>query len=140
MTRVTDSLGCPLACPGLIDTSTSTRLPGTTKPATPTTSFTLTERARIPGGMVGGSPAPAPAFASLASVSGSFSARDCTRPRLVTCSMLVNEPGMGLAEGHATSFTSSAVRRSPTGRGLRRDHGMQLAQPPRFGVARCTAT
>ena len=47
-------------------TMTSTRVPGTTKPATPTTSLTLTEMARMPGGIDGGRPAPASSAASLA--------------------------------------------------------------------------
>ena len=45
--------------------STSTRVPGTTKPATPMTSFTRTEIARIPGGMSDGMPEPAFSPASL---------------------------------------------------------------------------
>ena len=46
-------------------TTTSTRVPGTTKPATPITSLTLTEMARMPAVMVGGRPAPASSGASL---------------------------------------------------------------------------
>ena len=53
-------------------TSTSTRVPGTMKPATPMTSLTCTESARMPGGIDGGRPAPASIGASLVSVSGSF--------------------------------------------------------------------
>ena len=45
---------------------TSTRVPGTTKPATPITSLTLTEMARMPCGIVGGRPAPASSGASFA--------------------------------------------------------------------------
>ena len=54
-------------------TSTSTRVPGMTNPATPIISFTRIDTARMPSGMLGGKPAPAPTAASLASVSGSFS-------------------------------------------------------------------
>ena len=39
----------------------STRVPGTTNPATPITSSTFTDMARIPGGIEGGRPAPASA-------------------------------------------------------------------------------
>src|SRR5215218_1219123 len=117
-TRVTDSAPCPAAGPGLMDTRTSTRVPGTTKPATPITSLTLTDRARIPGGIVGGKPAPAPAGASLDSVNGSFSDTDWTRPRLATCSRVAKEPGMGLAAGHGTTLTSSGFRRLPIGSGF----------------------
>ena len=60
------------ACFAMV-TTTSTRVPGTTNPATPMTSLTLTEIARMPAVMVGGSPAPASRGASFVSVSGSFS-------------------------------------------------------------------
>ena len=56
---------------GVPRTSTSTRWPGTTKPATPTTSFTRMATARIPGGMVADMPAPAPLAARRPSSSGS---------------------------------------------------------------------
>ena len=61
-TRATLSLACVRLSKV---TSTSTRVPGTTKPATPTTSLTRTEIARMPGGMVGGRPAPAPCGGQL---------------------------------------------------------------------------
>src|SRR6266545_3769812 len=53
-------------------TITSTRVPGTTKPATPMTSLTLTETARMPSVIDGGNPAPASSGASFDSVSGSL--------------------------------------------------------------------
>ena len=56
-------------------TTTSTWAPGTAKPATPTTSSTFTEMARMPSVIIGGRPAPAPARASLAAVSGSLRRR-----------------------------------------------------------------
>src|SRR5688572_19119706 len=87
-------------------TTTSTRVPGTTNPATPTTSSTRTDMARIPGGMVGGRPAPDDRGASLLSVMGSFSTTPATRPRRTTSSNLVNEPGTGLLVGQATSLRS----------------------------------
>ena len=43
-------------------------MPGTTKPATPITSLTFTDIARMPGGIDGGSPAPASSGASFVSV------------------------------------------------------------------------
>ena len=69
-------------------TITSTRVPGTTKPATPMTSLTLTEIARMPGGIVGGSPTPASLDATLLPVSGSFSAMAAMTPRSTTCSIV----------------------------------------------------
>ena len=94
-------------------TSRSTRVPGTTKPATPITSLTLTDIARMPIGMDGGRPAPASAVASLALVRGSFSRTVAIRPRLTTASMFVNAPGTVLAEGDSTSLTSSVVNLVP---------------------------
>ncbi len=84
---------------------TSTRVPGTTNPATPTTSFTLTEMARMPGGIDGGRPAPASSGASLVSVSGSFSPTVVINPRFTTSSTLVKAPGTGLPAGHCTTLT-----------------------------------
>ena len=86
-------------------TMTSTRVPGTTNPATPTTSLTFTEMARIPGGIEGGSPAPASSAASFALVNGSFSSTALITPRLITSSIVENEPVTGAVAGHCTSFT-----------------------------------
>src|SRR4030095_16755503 len=109
-------IGSSPAPVGRMVTTTSTRVPGTTNPATPITSSTLTDMARMPVGIVGGSPAPASTGASLLSVSGSFSRTVTTRPRFTTASVLDNAPGTGLLDGHATSFTSLSVRRAPVGR------------------------
>ena len=54
-----DSSGRPV-------TSTSTRSPGSTNPATPATSDTRTDTARMPTGMIGASPSPLPRTASRA--------------------------------------------------------------------------
>ncbi len=72
-----------------IVTTTSTRVPGTTKPATPITSLTLTEIARMPVAIVGARPAPASIGASFVAVSGSFSTTAAIRPRFTTSSTLV---------------------------------------------------
>src|SRR5437879_139956 len=48
-------------------------MPGNTNPDTPTTSFTRTETARIPGGMIGASPKPLPRAARRPSKTGSSS-------------------------------------------------------------------
>ena len=50
---------CSPAPPGVPVSKTSTRVPGVTKPATETISFTRTETARMPGGISEGRPAPA---------------------------------------------------------------------------------
>ena len=110
-TRDTDSW----LSPWLMETRTSTRVPGTTKPATPITSLTFSEIARIPGGMVGGRPAPAPSFATLESVSGSFSATESMRPRLTTWSTRVYAPGIMLAAGQGMTLTSLGPIIVPTG-------------------------
>ena len=57
-------------------------MPGTTNPATPITSFTFTEMARMPGAIVGGRPAPASGGATFADVSGSFSTTEAIRPAI----------------------------------------------------------
>src|SRR6185436_1890621 len=85
-------------------TSTSTSVPGTTNPATPTTSFTRTEMARMPSGMTGGSPAPASSEATLVIVIGSFSAIGVITPRLTSSLGSLNEPATGLRDGHGTTL------------------------------------
>ncbi len=96
---------------------TSTLVPGTTNPATPITSLTFTDIARMPAGMVGGRPPPDAFGASLPSVIGSFSPIVTMAPRSTTASTEVKEPGTGLLDGHPTSFTLSADNSEPTGIG-----------------------
>ncbi len=96
-----------------------------TKPATPTTSLVRTEIARMPSGIVGGSPPPAPSGASFDSVSGSFSATSTMAPRFTTASILVNAPGTGLRAGQGTSFDVLAGDDGAHGDGLRGDDGVQ---------------
>ena len=57
---------------GLCVATTSTRVPGSTYPATPMTSLTRTDTARLPVGMIGGRPLPASFDASLPGRMGSF--------------------------------------------------------------------
>src|SRR5262249_37761137 len=96
-------------------TMTSTRVPGTVKPATPMTSLTRTAIARMPGGLVGGSPAPDSGGASLFSVIGSFSTIDAVTPRPTTSSSLEKPPGTGESAGQPTSLTCSLLSIVPTG-------------------------
>jgi hypothetical protein len=56
---------------GLPEISMSTRMPGTTNPATPTTSLTRTATARMPDGIMAAKPPPAPFGASRFSTIGS---------------------------------------------------------------------
>ena len=63
--------------------------------ATPITSFTLTDSARIPGGMADGRPAPLLAGASLLSTTGSFSTTAASGRR--RCFRLQIEPLEGRA-------------------------------------------
>ena len=98
--------------------SRSTRVPGTVKPATAITSSTFTEMARMPTGIVGGRPAPAPRGASLLSVIGSFSATGLRRPRPTASSTFANPPATGLLVGQAMRRTSPGPTSAPTGRAL----------------------
>ncbi len=56
---------------GLPEIRTSTRIPGVTNPATPTTSSTLTAQARMPWRMVAAKPPPEPTAARRLSRIGS---------------------------------------------------------------------
>ncbi len=56
---------------GVPEMRTSTRIPGVTNPATPTTSSTLTAQARMPWRMVAAKPPPEPTAASRLSTIGS---------------------------------------------------------------------
>src|SRR5262249_9176238 len=77
---------------GLAVATTSTRVPGRTYPATPMTSFTRTDTARIPAGMAGGRPEPASFDASLAASTGSFLTRETINPRPMTSCGCENVP------------------------------------------------
>src|SRR5580704_4858389 len=104
-----------LSGPEFAVTMTSTRVPGTVNPATPTMSFTRTAMARMPGGIVGGNPAPDARGASLDSVTGSFSLSDSIAPRPTISSGLENPPGTCESVGQGTTFNWSAVSIVPTG-------------------------
>ena len=84
---------------GRIVTTTSTRVPGTTNPATPMTSLTLTDIARMPGGMVGGSPDRAHRRRACRPVMGSFSSTAVRRPRPTALLMSSIEPGHDVTRG-----------------------------------------
>ena len=73
-----------------IVTMRSTRVPGSRKPATPMTSFTFTDIARMPRGIAGARPDP-PVDESLLTVMGSFSSTAVRRPRLTAISGAANE-------------------------------------------------
>jgi len=95
--------------------TTSTRVPGTTNPATPITSLTFTGMARMPGVIVGDSPDPASFGASLFSLNGSFSTTLAIRPRFTTSSIFENPPCKGVCSGQSTSLTESRVSSVPSG-------------------------
>ena len=96
-------------------TTTSTRVPGTVKPATPMTSLTFTDMARMPGVIVAARPPPAFFGASLFSVIGSFSTSPDVTPRPITSSADPNPPVTGWSAGHGTARTISLVSSMPTG-------------------------
>ena len=75
-------------------------MPGTTKPATPTTSFTRTGTARIPGGIIAASPPPAPFGASRVSMIGSLAKIGIVTPRPTTSCVFDADPS-GTAPGQS---------------------------------------
>ena len=96
-------------------TTRSTRVPGSMNPATPMTSFTFTDMARIPGGIAGGSPAPAFGPRELALNQGLILDHARKRPRLTTASTFEKPPATILLDGQGASRTSRAVTRTPVG-------------------------
>src|SRR3989304_1919698 len=84
---------------GLAVARTSTRVPGSTYPATPTTSFTRTDTARMPSGITGGRPEPASFDASFALRIGSFFTTLTIRPRPRVSAGAFKGPGGGWAPG-----------------------------------------
>ena len=75
---------CLRSVPGITVARTSTRVPGRTNPATPMTSSTSTDSARIPSGIVMGSPPPASLSAIFQARRGSFFRTSTTKPRPTT--------------------------------------------------------
>ena len=92
-------------------------VPGVTNPATPTTSSTRTETARIPSGITAGRPAPASFGASLAARIGSFSTTAVIKAWSTQSSTRLNDPANAVPAGQAISRKSSARRRDPSDRG-----------------------
>ena len=92
---------------------TSTRMPGTTKPATPTTSLTRTGTARIPGGIMAARPPPAPFGAMRDSIMGSLAKMGVITPRPTMSCVFIAAP-VGTAPGQSDSFTSSSFSTVPT--------------------------
>jgi len=76
-----------------------------------------TEIARMPAGIVGGSPAPMPFSAIRLSVMGSFSDIARIAPRSNTLSTLSKPPGTSVLTGQAATFTSSRVSNAPSAMG-----------------------
>jgi hypothetical protein len=101
---------------GLAVASTSTRLFGSTYPATPITSSTRTETARMPSGIIGGSPAPASFEASLVGSSGSFFTIGEITPRPMSSSVVVKAPSGACPSGNCAMRRSSAFSAAPSGR------------------------
>src|SRR5579884_236400 len=101
--------------PGEPVARTSTIVPGWTNPATPITSLTATETARMPSGITAGRPAPASRGASFDSSTGSFAYSGVITARPSTSSIRVNIPGSGWSPGQGISFTLRASSRAPRG-------------------------
>src|ERR1035437_3629875 len=104
--------------PGVLpEIRTSTCMPGTTKPATPTTSLTRTATARIPGGIMAAIPPPAPLGARRDSMIGSLAKMVVMTPRPRMSLICVVDPG-GMAPGQSASLTSPSFNTVPTSRSL----------------------
>ena len=92
-------------------TTASTCAPGPMKPATPTTSSTFTEIARMPAVIIDGRPATDPAAASLAVVMGSFSTTDASSPQSTAASIELTAPLTGLPAGQVV-YSDTGVERT----------------------------
>src|SRR5215472_14269144 len=99
-------------------TMTSTCVPGTTKPATETTSLTLTETARMPWVIIAGKPAPSSAPAILVLSTTSFACMGSTTPRPITWDKAWNAPWGRAATAMGITRTSASVINWPTFRSL----------------------
>src|ERR1019366_5038515 len=95
----------------------STCVPGTTKPATPTTSLTRTATARIPGGIMAAMPPPAPFAARREAITGSLAKMAVMTPRPIMSFTWLVEPA-GTAPGQSATLTSSSFNTVPTSRSL----------------------
>ena len=107
----------PASPGGRTVTSTSTRMPGRTKPATPTTSFTLTATARMPAGMTVASPNPLPRSARRAAFTGSSMRTLLNTARPTTSSIFVKEPSGTRSRATRASFRSPGWISTPTASG-----------------------
>src|SRR6266568_1064556 len=123
--------GTPEASEGFIVTITSTRSPGWTNPATPTTSSTRTASARIPAGRRAARPLPAVLEASRGSRIGSPLRRVVSATRPASCRGSDDAPSGRLAVGQSTTASASSRR------GMAR--GMSLAATTTFVVGTRTA-
>ena len=83
--------------------STSTMAPGVTNPATATTSFTATDSARIPSGIVAANPPPAAMGANFDSRMGSFWATEVIKARFWQSSIRENIFATGAFVGQGIS-------------------------------------
>src|ERR1035437_8241147 len=95
----------------------STRMPGTTKPATPTTSLTFTATARIPGGIIAAMPPPAPLGARRDAMIGSLAKMAVMTPRPMMSLIWLVAP-TGMDPGQSATLTSSSFNTVPTSRSL----------------------
>src|ERR1019366_8423540 len=107
----------PLPPGELPEMRTSTCVPGTTKPATPTTSFTRTATARIPGGIIVAIPSPAPLGARRDAIIGSLAKMAVMTPRPRQSLTWVVAP-TGTDPGQSDTLTSSSFNTVPTSRSL----------------------
>ncbi len=108
----------PASPGGLTVTSTSTRRPGSRKPATPTTSFTLTATARMPVGITGDNPNPLPRSASRPATMGSSSRMLLMTGRPTTSSTFSKAPVGRRSRGTLTILTSAVLICTPTGKAV----------------------
>ena len=112
----------------LPEISTSTCMPGTTKPATPTTSLTRTATARIPGGIIAAIPPPAPFGARRDSMIGSLAIDRRDHAAAHHILYLGGGRPAATAPGHSASLTSSSFSTVPTSRSLVGEHDLRQSQ------------
>ena len=108
----------PSALGGRPVTNTSTFMPGSTKPATPTTSLTRTETARMPIGIWATGPTPAPRAANRPSRIGSSKRILLITGRSITSSGLLKAPLGKAPAGTFVTLISSGLTVTPMGSGL----------------------
>ena len=124
------------AASSLVLSTTSTRLPGRAKPATPTTSFTFTVMARLPWAITADKPPLEPGTASLDSTIGT---PRCTLVLITRVSSIFGSakaPPSAALCGQSTTSRCSIASRVPIGKSLLATTTLTLADAARADIQR----